>query len=98
MRQDPEYLRNQSRALHARYRRNRKFINVFASIWISVFGLLFCGAVLDWIAGAHWGLANQMLDFLAFAVFGVLIWCFHTLIAKLGLAYVRHTYGPDPID
>ncbi|SFF78828.1 hypothetical protein SAMN05518801_101531 [Novosphingobium sp. CF614] len=98
MQQNPEYLQNQSRRLHARYRRNRTLINVFTSIWIIVFTLLFCGAVLDWIVGAHWGLESQMLDFLAFAAFGALVWCFQTLIANLGLAYLRHTYGSDPND
>ena len=72
--------------------------NVFAAIWLLVFLSLFCGALLDWLLDARWGLASQMLEFLAFAVFGVLAWVMHNLIAKLVLAYVRHTYGPDPSD
>lgn len=98
MQQDPEYLKNQSRRLHAQYRRNRKWTNVITSIWVTAFTLLFCVGVLDWILGAHWGLAGHILEFLAFAVFGALLWCFHTLIAKLVLSYVRHTYGSEPTD
>ncbi len=98
MEQDPEYLKNQSRHHHARYRSKRAMINVFTAIWLFVFLSLFCGALLDWLIKAQWGLADQMLEFLAFGAFGVLVWLIQTLIAKLVLAYVRHTYGPDPSD
>lgn len=98
MEQDPEYLRNQRRHHHARYRLRRTMSNVFTAIWLFVFLALFCGALLDWLIEAQWGLADQMFEFLAFAAFGALVWLIHTLIAKLILAYVRHTYGADPSD
>lgn len=98
MKQDPEYLRNQSRRIHAQYRRNRALSNILTSIWVVVFGALFCGSVLDWALSARWGLAGQMRAFAGFVFFGSAVWCFQTAVAKVILAYARHTYGPEPTD
>ena len=96
VKQDPTYLRNQSLQLHTRYRRNRRFLNVSVLIWIALFATLAVIALIDRIASLGWGYASDMWTFAGFAAFAPCFWVFSTLIAKANLAYIRHTYGPDP--
>jgi len=96
--QDPAYLRNQSRQLHALYRRNRRFLNISVLIWIALFAALAAIALIDRIAALGWGYASDMWAFAGFAALAPCFWVFATLIAKGNLAYIRHTYGPDPIE
>lgn len=96
MQQDPRYLKNQSRRLHALYGRRRHSLNVGVLLWVAIFTTLFAFAATDRLAGLKWGLADQLWSFLAFATAAPCFWVFFTLIYKLNLAYVRHTYGPDP--
>lgn len=98
MKQDPEYLKNQSRSGHARYRWNRAYLNATTLSWAALFALLFLVALLDRIAEAGWGFADHLWGFLGSSAFGLCLWVFGTLIQKLILSYVRHTYGPEPID
>jgi hypothetical protein len=98
VKQHPEYLRNQSRWLHARYRRNKAWRNGFVVIWLTVWGVLFCCAAFDRITGARWGLSSYLLDLGLFFAFGLVAWVAQTLIAEIMLAYIRHTFGPEPID
>jgi hypothetical protein len=97
--QDPVYLRNQSRRLHNLYRRNRRFLNGFAILWCLAFGALLMAALLDRATGLGWGFSpSDPLNFLGFLAFAGVFWLFSTIIAKINLAYVRHTYGPEPVD
>lgn len=96
MKQDPAYLRNQSRYLHALYRRKRRFLNIAAPTWFAFFFGLTFAALVDRAAGFGWGLAKEMWAFAGFAAFAPCLWLFVTLVAKFNLAYIRHVYGPDP--
>lgn len=98
MDQEPEYLKNQSRRLHALYRRNRRFLNISVSLWEISFLTLFGIAMIDRLASMGWGYADDLWPFLGFIVFGIGLWIFTTLIQKINLAYIRHTYGPEPMD
>lgn len=35
---------------------------------------------------------------MGFVLFGAMFWIFASLISKINLAYVRHTYGAEPVD
>jgi hypothetical protein len=96
--QEPAYLKNQSRRLHALYRRNRRFLNITVSLWEVSFLALFALAIIDRFGSMGWGYVEYLWPFLGFIVFGFVFWVFGTLIQKLNLAYVRHTYGPEPMD
>ena len=94
--EDPEYLKNQSRYLHARFRRKRAMSNALAVIWFVAFMCLFLASVLDRVVHHHWGLADETWIFLGFACCGLLAWCADRVISKFMLKYIQHTYGPDP--
>jgi hypothetical protein len=96
--QDPAYLRKQSRHLHALYRRNQRFLNVSVLLWMALFATLAAIALIDRVAVLNWGYASDMWAFAGFTASGPCFWAFATLVAKLNLAYVRHTYGPDPTE
>ena len=98
VKQDLEYLRNQSRRGHARYRWNRAFLNATTLIWSALFAGLFLVALIDRMTASAWGFASHMWDFLGSSAFGLCLWVFGTLIQKLILSYIRHTYGPEPTD
>jgi len=98
MDQDPRYLQNQSRRLHALYRRNRRYLNIFATLWSGAFLFLSLLATVDRIGALEWGYADDLWIFMGFVLFGAMFWIFASLISKLNLAYVRHTYGPEPVD
>ncbi len=98
MKQDPLYLQNQSRRLHALYRRNRRFLNIFATLWSVAFLSLFLLATVDRIGAFEWGYSDDLWIFMGFALFGAIFWIFASLISKLNMAYVRNTYGPEPVD
>jgi hypothetical protein len=95
MDQEAEYRRNQSRLLHARYRRNRCRMKVFLPLWFTFFTVMFLRSVVDRIGNFGWESSSPWAG-LGFLAFGVCFWVFATLIQKIVLAYVRHTYGPDP--
>ena len=99
MKQDPAYLRNQSRYLHATHRRRRRRMRAMLFLW-SAFSVLRAGAAaLDRLVHAGWGYEPKDVGYsLLFLLFGAGVWLFWTLIDKFLLAYVRHTYGPEPHD
>lgn len=96
MKQDPAYLETQSRRLHAQYRRNRLFLNLFLSLWTTCFVVLFATAVVDRAGSYGWGYSDDMLVFAGFVLLAPCFWAFSTVIMKFNLAYIRHTYGPEP--
>lgn len=98
MKQDAEYLKNQSRKGHARYRWNRALLNATTLSWSALFAVLFLVALVDRFTASDWGFASYMWSFFGSSVFGIGIWIFGTLVQKLILSYIRHTYGPDPTD
>lgn len=98
MAQDSRYLQNQSRRLHALHRRNRRFLNIFVTLWLVAFLSLFLLATVDRIGAFEWGYSDDLWIFVGFALFGAIFWIFASLILKLNLAYVRLTYGPEPVD
>jgi hypothetical protein len=98
MKNDPAYLRNQSRSLHAAYRRNRRFLNVSVGLWSGLFLALFAIALFGRIARLGWTFSDDIWAFFGFACFGLVFWVFGKLILKLQLAYIRHTYGAEPTD
>ena len=98
MKQDPAYLENESRRLHALLRRNRRFLNWSALLWAVFSTATFLIAAIDRTAALGWGYSDDLSAFFGFAVFAPCFWIFATLIQKLILAYVRHTYGAEPTD
>jgi len=44
------------------------------------------------------GAQNDIWDSLLFLAFGAGMWLFTSLIHGILLAYVRHTYGPEPAE
>jgi hypothetical protein len=99
VKQDPVYLRNQSRALHRLYRRNRRFLKGSVILWLVSFTALALAGTIDHLFGLGWGFSpHEVLVFVGFMVFGGVFWILVTLIAKINLRYIRHTYGPDPSD
>lgn len=97
MQQDPAYLQNQSRRLHALYRRNRRFMNWVVVIWAAFFFFRFAAALVDRLFDLGWGYAAvDVWASAGFVAFAGAFWVFASLIQKLNLAYIRHTYGPDP--
>lgn len=97
MKQDPAYLSNQSRALHRAYRRNRRLLNGLTLVWSTGFAVMALGAILDYLARLGWGFSpREIWAFLGFSAFGGVFWIFGTSILKIGLRFIRHTYGPDP--
>ena len=97
VRQDPEYLKNQSRRGHAKNRWYRAYLNAVAIIWMGLFIALFLIALVDKVVAADWGFATHIWSFLGYLGIGVSDWIVQRLILKLMLAYVRHTYGAEPI-
>jgi hypothetical protein len=97
--QDPEYLRSRARQLHASYRRSRRLLNFFVACWVVFFTGRFLVAMADWMGKLGWGYTTAdiwgSLGFVAFAGF---FWLFATAIRSMMLAYIRHTYGPDPTE
>ena len=96
VKQHPEYLKNQSRQGHARCRRSQAWSNAMTIIWLIITLSLFGAALIDWVARLQWGLAEAKWVFFGGAIFGVVCWCVNRAINKIILAYIRHTYGPDP--
>ncbi|WP_432768611.1 MAG: hypothetical protein HEQ22_14740 [Sphingopyxis sp.] len=85
MEQDSRYLQNQSRRLHALYRRNRRFLNIFVTSWLITFLSLFLLATVDRIGALEWGYADDMWVLMGFALFGAIFWIFASLMSKLNL-------------
>jgi hypothetical protein len=98
VKQHPEYLKNQSRYGHARYRRHRALLNIGTPIWLAIFMMLLAISAVDRAASLGWGYASHMWEFLAAIALGISSWIFNTAINNVLLAYTRHTYGPDPVD
>lgn len=99
MKHSPEYLRNQSRWLHASYRRNLRFANIFLLLWTIAFAGLLAASMFDRTAGMGWGFSSEdSRTFLLFVAAGGLLWLVLTIIRKFLLAYVRRGYGAEPID
>ena len=99
MKQDPEFLRTQSRSLHGLYRRQRRYMRWFILVWSLFFLCWFLVAVADVIGGFGWGYArDDIWNSLLFLAFGAGMWTVTSLFHGFLLAYVRHTYGPEPAD
>ena len=96
VKQDPEYLRTQSRYLHRLYRRNWQFARGFLILWSMFFFGWFAVAAADRIGGFQWGFSQRDISSsLLFLAGGAGLWLFMGLIHGILLAYVRHTYGPE---
>ena len=99
MKEGPEYLRTQSRYLHRRYRRTWRFVRWFLLVWSLFFFGRFAVATLDVLGGFERGFTQRDIwNSLLFLAFGGGMWLFTSLIHGVLLAYVRHTYGPEPAD
>jgi hypothetical protein len=99
VKQDPEYLRNQSRYLHRLHRRNSRFARWFFLLWSLFFFGRFAFAVADVVGGFGWGFIRaDIWDSLLFLAGGAGIWLFMSLIQSFVLANVRRTYGPEPAE
>jgi hypothetical protein len=99
VKQDPEYLRNQSRYLHRMYRRNWRFTRWFLLLWSLLCFGSFVVALADVTGNIGWGFTKtDIRKSLLFLAFGAGVWLFVKVIHSFLLAYVRHTYGPDPGD
>jgi hypothetical protein len=98
MEQDPRFLQNQSRRLHALYRQIGRLVNIFTTLWLVTFLSLSAAGAVDRIGAFRWGYADDLSTYLLFALFAVGLWVFVRLILKLNLAYIHHTYGPEPVD
>ncbi|WP_442680085.1 hypothetical protein ACSBM8_02420 [Sphingomonas sp. ASY06-1R] len=74
-------------------------MNWVVMIWAAFFFIRFAAALLDRLLDLRWGYAA--LDVWAsagFIAFAGAFWIFASLIQSLNLAYIRHTYGPNPLD
>ncbi len=78
------------------YRRMKSTLHISAATWGIVFLGLSLAGFLDWLGSLGWGLAADSWSFVGFAVFAPAFWVFGMIIIKINLAYVRHTYGPEP--
>jgi len=97
VKQDPEYLRNQSRWLHPFLRQQRSGLNIAATLFAIFFGARFLIASADRVAGLGWGYSKaDIWGSLGFVIGSGAIWIFGAAIHALISAYVRHTYGPEP--
>jgi len=97
--QDPRYLRNQSRHLHRKFRRYRRLLNIFAALWVAAFSTLLAACALDWVFDLGWGFSRESAwSFVAAICWASIIWVFWMLVLKIALGFVRHTYGPEPLD
>lgn len=96
MQQDPRYRETQSRYLHAMYRRMKSMLDISTAGWGIVFLGLALAGLVDWLGSLGWGLAADSWTFAGFALFSPAFWVFGLIIIKINLAYVRHTYGPEP--
>lgn len=97
MKENPEYLRNQSRYSHASLRRNWRFVRIFLALWSVFFVGLFAASILDVWARLGWGFTTtDIWNSLLFLFFGGVMWLFFSLVHSLLLTLVRRTYGPDP--
>jgi hypothetical protein len=99
MEQDPAYLRNQSRRLHARYRRKRIWNNFGLAAFAIFFGFRFVLSLVDLTAGLGWGSSRvYVLESLGFIAGVAALWLVSSIVQAIMLAYIRHTYGPEPSD
>lgn len=97
MNEDPRYLRNQSRAVHRRHRRNKRRLRWFAVLWLTTIVGLTAAAWLDVAAKLGWGYEpKDIWGGLLMIVFGGLFWVFANLVNDLVLAISRRLYGPEP--
>jgi hypothetical protein len=96
VKQDPEYLRNQSRYLHRMYRRNWRFGRRFLLLWSLLLFARLAVAVVDAMGNFGWGFTTKDIrDSLLLLAFGAGVWLISKLIHSFLLAYVRHTYGSE---
>jgi hypothetical protein len=99
MKQDPEYLRNQSRYLHRLHRRNRQFLRFFMILWFAVATILTGAAALDVVAHLGWRYTtNEVWIGVGAAAFGACFWLFARAIMSMNLSIARRLYGPEPTD
>jgi hypothetical protein len=88
MKDDPKYLRNESRYNHALNRRLRRQLN-----WVSLFACLF-GLVLA--IGSVFSRGLELGSGLAFVALAGFFWLFGRLILSVHLGSIRRLYGPEP--
>ena len=97
VKQDPEYLKNQSRYLHARYRRNARFSKGFLCVWSIVLSVVLLASLLDVLLDFGWGFQWRDVGGIAlFLLFGALYYGFFCLTQEAVLGMTRRMYGPDP--
>jgi hypothetical protein len=99
MKQDPEYLKNQSKHVHRLHRRNQRFLRYFLILWLSLFGALALAATLDVLVSLKWGLTNRdVWSAIGMMAGGGVIWLFGRAIMSITLGMARRVYGPEPDD
>lgn len=97
VKQDPEYLKNQSRRIHAVHRRNWRLMKGFMVVWSVVFLTLLLAAVFDLLLDLGWHYRwRDVGTFILFLLGGVLILGFQRVVQEILLGVARRMYGPDP--
>ena len=96
MNQDPNAA-DQSRRYHALYRRQRRRLNLFVTLWAIFFAGRALVAWLDPILGLGLGFGlRDVRDSLWMAAGGGLVWLCAAAVQELLFAWMRGRYGPDP--
>ena len=97
MKEDPRYLRNQSRYLHRLHRRNARMLRWALRLWLLAMGAFALAAAVDATFDLGWGLepAHVGVGILSM-VAGCALWVLATFISHLTLEMARRLYGPDP--
>ena len=97
MTEDPRYLRNQSRAMHRLYRRNRLLGRWIVGLWLLFVGAWTSAALLDVMVGLGWGYkAGDVWFGLLLAAGGCAVWLFTAAVGRVAMAIARRRYGPEP--
>ena len=97
MKEDPRYLRNESRSAHRLHRRNTRMLRWSVILWLLAMAALTIVAGLDVLANLGWGYeARDIWGGFLMMVFGCAFWVFATFINHIVLAISRRLFGPEP--
>ena len=97
MSEDPRYLRNQSRAVHRTFRRNKGILRWIMVLWLLAVLAFTSTAIFDVVGDLGWGYETKdVWAGLLMVVLGGAFWAFATLISHVFLGISRRLYGPEP--
>lgn len=97
MKEDPRYLRNESRYSHRLHRRNKRMLRWGIMLWLLAVAAFTGAAVLDVIAHLGWGYEpRDIWGGLLMMAFGCAFWVFATFVNHVVLAVSRRLFGPEP--